>query len=191
MTICELLEGYDPAVRPFGQNPLMEKRGPVTIHTSLHIRSIGAVSEKNMEYVAQFRFQQEWFDERLRFTHHSEFRNFDFINVARDQQLWIPENRFLKIRSDGKVFYNRRLTLILACNMNLYAYTTNDIIYKWDSDGIEVHPKANGALPNFVISSLSNATCDSVTNTGTYSCLRVNITLSRVFSYFLLQLYIP
>lgn len=136
MTICELLDGYDPAVRPFGTNPHMEKRGPVIVRTSLRIRSISAVSERNMEYIAQFRFQQEWFDERLRFTHLSEFRNFEFINVAKDQKLWIPdtffqnerngwyhmldqENRFVKIRSDGKVFYNRRLTLILACNMNL------------------------------------------------------------------------
>lgn len=94
MTICELLEGYDPNVRPFGTNPLMEKRGPVTIYTSLNIRTIKAVSERNMEYMAQFRFQQEWFDERLRFTHHSDFRNFEFINVARDQKLWIPVSFF-------------------------------------------------------------------------------------------------
>uniref|UniRef100_A0AC34RDF2 Neurotransmitter-gated ion-channel ligand-binding domain-containing protein n=1 Tax=Panagrolaimus sp. JU765 TaxID=591449 RepID=A0AC34RDF2_9BILA len=85
MTICELLDGYDPAVRPFGTNlsSHSEKRGPVIVRTSLRIRSISAVSERNMEYVAQFRFQQEWVDDRLRFTHLSEFRNFEFINVAR------------------------------------------------------------------------------------------------------------
>uniref|UniRef100_A0A914S0K3 Neurotransmitter-gated ion-channel transmembrane domain-containing protein n=1 Tax=Parascaris equorum TaxID=6256 RepID=A0A914S0K3_PAREQ len=58
-----------------------------------------------------------------------------------------------------------------------HAYTTNDIIYKWDQVGISVDEGANGALPNFVIS--------------TYSCLRVELKLSRVFSFFLLQLYIP
>uniref|UniRef100_A0A915ENY7 Uncharacterized protein n=1 Tax=Ditylenchus dipsaci TaxID=166011 RepID=A0A915ENY7_9BILA len=224
MTVCELLEDYDSAVRPFGKNPKMEKSGPVVVTTTLFIQSISAVSERNMEYVAQFRFQQEWFDERLRFTHQSEFRNFDYINVARDQMLWIPdsffqnernghyhlldqENKFVKVRSDGKVFYNRRLTLTLACNMNLlrypmdvqeclidfasYAYTTNDIIYQWGEIAIDLAPTANGALPNFDISGIRNSTCDSVTNTGSYSCLRVHLTLRRVFSFFLLQLYIP
>lgn len=72
-----------------------------------------------------------------------------------------------------------------------YAYTTNDIIYEWDNNGIIMLDSVNGALPNFVISQYTNATCDSVTNTGTYSCLRVVLTLERVFSFFLLQLYIP
>uniref|UniRef100_A0A7E4VCX3 Glutamate-gated chloride channel n=1 Tax=Panagrellus redivivus TaxID=6233 RepID=A0A7E4VCX3_PANRE len=224
MTICDLLDNYDPAVRPPGRDPYKEKRGPVIVKTSLRIRSINAVKERNMEYVAQFRFQQEWFDERLRFTHLNEYRNFEFINVAKDQKLWIPdtffqnerngwyhmldqENKFIKIRSDGKVFYNRRLTLILSCNMNLlkypmdvqkcvidfasYAYTANDIIYKWKEEGIKVLDTVNSALPNFVITKFSNETCDSVTNTGSYSCLRVELTLTRVFSFFLLQLYIP
>lgn len=73
MTICDLLEGYDPAVRPFGQNPALEKSkiskdckyltnvfhslkpnlcinldGPVIVRTSLYIQSISAVSERNM-----------------------------------------------------------------------------------------------------------------------------------------------
>lgn len=49
---------------------------------------------------------------------------------------------------------------------HLDAYTTSDIIYKWDETGITIDKTANGALPNFEISAYKNATCDSVTNTG-------------------------
>jgi len=48
MTICELLENYDPAVRPLGQIPNAERRGPVIVTTSLFVNSISAVSERNM-----------------------------------------------------------------------------------------------------------------------------------------------
>ncbi|KAK6047034.1 Neurotransmitter-gated ion-channel ligand binding domain protein [Cooperia oncophora] len=162
------------------------------------------------EFVAQFRLRQEWFDDRLRFMDHQgplspEYRNFEFIHVARDQQLWIPdtffqnerngwyhmldqENRFLKIRSDGKLIYDRRLTLHLACSMHLsrypmdsqnceiafasYAYTTDDIKYEWDVEAIRIHDGANGALPNFDIATFRNGTCHSKTNTGTsHQCL--------------------
>ncbi|VDN05270.1 unnamed protein product [Thelazia callipaeda] len=224
MTVCELLDNYDPTVRPSGKMSTYDQRGPVIVWTSLEIRSISAISERNMEFVAQFRFQQEWFDDRLRFTDYSDFRSFDFIHVARDQVLWIPdtffqnerngwyhmldqENKFIKLRSDGKVIYNRRLTLILSCQMNLvrypmdvqeclidfasYAYTTSDIIYKWDHSAITIDKAASNALPNFRIDAFKNKSCDSVTNTGIYSCLRVELKLSRVFSFFLLQLYIP
>ncbi|VDP11385.1 unnamed protein product [Onchocerca flexuosa] len=224
MTVCELLDNYNPTVRPSGKMPNNDQKGPVIVWTSLEIRSIGAISERNMEFVAQFRFQQEWFDDRLRYVDHSDFRNFDFIHVAHDQMLWIPdtffqnerngwyhmldqENKFIKLRSDGKVIYNRRLTLILSCQMNLirypmdvqecfidfasYAYTTSDIVYKWDHTAITIDKDAKNTLPNFRISAFENKSCDSTTNTGTYSCLRVELRLSRVFSFFLLQLYIP
>ncbi|CAB3404070.1 unnamed protein product [Caenorhabditis bovis] len=229
MTVCDLLQDYDAAVRPSGRTPYNDTKGAVIVTTSMEIRSISAVSEKNMEFVAQFRFKQEWYDDRLRFIEHQgllspDYRNFEFIHVARDQNLWIPdtffqnerngwyhmldqENRFLKIRSDGKLFYDRRLTLHLACSMHLsrypmdhqnceiafasYAYTTADIEYVWDTPPVLMHEGANGALPNFDIVSLKNGSCTSTTNTGSYSCLKVEIRLNRVFSFFLLQLYIP
>uniref|UniRef100_A0AC35U561 Neur_chan_LBD domain-containing protein n=1 Tax=Rhabditophanes sp. KR3021 TaxID=114890 RepID=A0AC35U561_9BILA len=198
--------------------------GPVIINTKFYIESINAVSEKNMEFMAQFRLEQSWYDDRLSFLRQSSFRPTDIINVAKDQKIWQPdtffanerngwyhlldqENRFIKVRSDGRVSYNRRLTLVLACNMNLfrypmdiqecvidfgsYAYTNSDIIYIWDVEGIEVSENANGALPNFEIAKYEMLSCDSITNTGIYSCLRVGLTLNRVFSFFLLQLYIP
>ncbi|RCN40347.1 hypothetical protein ANCCAN_13733 [Ancylostoma caninum] len=56
------------------------------------------------EFVAQFRFRQEWFDDRLRFMDHQgplspEYRNFEFIHVARDQRLWIPDTFFQNERN--------------------------------------------------------------------------------------------
>ncbi|KAI6198171.1 hypothetical protein M3Y94_01313300 [Aphelenchoides besseyi] len=226
MVACELLDGYDSSVRPFGTIPNMEKNGPVVISASLNIRSISAVNVRNMEYVVQFRFQQEWYDDRLRFDRRHEFRNLDYINFAQDQVPWLSdvffqENKYIKVRSDGHVTYDCRLTLTLSCNMNLirypmdwqecfigwlfwkpfvnffpldfasYAYTTADIIYKWQDVSVQLAKTADGALPNFEITRVRNATCDSATNTGTYSCLRVKLTLKRVFSFFLLQLYIP
>ncbi|KAI6183107.1 hypothetical protein M3Y97_00452700 [Aphelenchoides bicaudatus] len=224
MTACQLLENYDAAVRPFGTLPNVEKNGPVVVSTSLVIRSISAVNVRNMEYVVQFRFQQEWYDDRLRFDQNHEFKNLAVINFAQDQQPWIPdtffqnerngwyhlldqENKFVKVESNGRVKYDRRLTLTLSCDMKLhfypmdkqeclidfasYAYTTNDIIYEWNKIGVQLAKTANGALPNFEIMKVKNASCDSTTNTGSYSCLRVKLTLKRVFSFFLLQLYIP
>jgi hypothetical protein len=100
------LERYDPAVRPLGQQHDLEKHGPVVVTTSLFVNSISAVSERNMvnqgiafkinvkliqkEYVVQFRFQQQWIDDRLAFKM-SEAADLEYIYMARDQPIWIPD----------------------------------------------------------------------------------------------------
>ncbi|EJW81547.1 hypothetical protein WUBG_07544, partial [Wuchereria bancrofti] len=48
MTVCELLDNYDPTVRPSGRMPTNDQKGPVIVWTSLEIRSISAISERNM-----------------------------------------------------------------------------------------------------------------------------------------------
>ncbi|KIH57028.1 hypothetical protein ANCDUO_12786 [Ancylostoma duodenale] len=121
MTVCDLLNEYDAAVRPSGRTPYNNTsqftEGPVIVTTSLNIRSISAVSEKNMEFVAQFRFRQEWFDDRLRFMDHQgplspEYRNFEFIHVARDQRLWIPDTFFQNERNGWYHMLDQRALLL-------------------------------------------------------------------------------
>lgn len=84
------------------------------VTTSLFVNSISAVSERNMvclslgrygqrcalklllfrlfkEYVVQFRFQQEWLDDRLAYSRLGDERSFAHLFVARDQTIWIPD----------------------------------------------------------------------------------------------------
>ncbi|OZC11308.1 Cation transporter family protein [Onchocerca flexuosa] len=180
MTVCELLDNYNPTVRPSGKMPNNDQKGPVIVWTSLEIRSIGAISERNME----------WFDDRLRYVDHSDFRNFDFIHVAHDQMLWIPDTFFQNERNGWRTNLSN-YALMEKSFIIADAYTTSDIVYKWDHTAITIDKDAKNTLPNFRISAFENKSCDSTTNTGTYSCLRVELRLSRVFSFFLLQLYIP
>ncbi|KAE9549015.1 hypothetical protein FO519_007773 [Halicephalobus sp. NKZ332] len=120
------------------------------------------------------------------------------------------ENMFLRIYADGRILYSVRLSLTLSCPMYLrlypldvqqcdfdlisYAHTTKDIVYEWDTSGepVQLKPGVGNDLPNFHLSSIDTKhECTSHTNTGSYACLRMRLTLTRLFSYYIFQLYIP
>lgn len=46
-------------------------------------------------------------------------------------------------------------------------------------------------LPRFTLQRTTTGSCSSKTNTGEYSCLIVNMTFKREFSYYMIQIYIP
>ncbi|CAJ0582653.1 unnamed protein product, partial [Mesorhabditis spiculigera] len=117
-------------------------------------------------------------------------------------------NVLIRVHKDGSILYSVRISLVLSCPMHLqnypmdvqhclidlasYAYTTNDIEYKWkDQEPVQLKAGLNSSLPSFELSDVQTTYCTSKTNTGTYSCLRTVLTLKRQFSYYLLQLYIP
>ena len=120
------------------------------------------------------------------------------------------ENMFLRIYADGRILYSVRLSLTLSCPMYLrlypldvqqcdfdlisYAHTTKDIVYEWDTSGdpVQLKPGVGNDLPNFQLSSINTKhECTSHTNTGSYACLRMRLTLTRLFSYYIFQLYVP
>ncbi|KAI1729757.1 neurotransmitter-gated ion-channel ligand binding domain-containing protein [Ditylenchus destructor] len=121
------------------------------------------------------------------------------------------ENMFIRIYGDGSILYSARLSLTCSCPMHLqlypldvqycdfdlisYAHTTKDIVYEWDTTSapVQLKPGVGQDLPNFQLDDHidTGIECASHTNTGIYACLRMRIKLSRLMTYFVLQLYLP
>uniref|UniRef100_A0A914D0N0 Ig-like domain-containing protein n=1 Tax=Acrobeloides nanus TaxID=290746 RepID=A0A914D0N0_9BILA len=117
-------------------------------------------------------------------------------------------NVLIRIHKDGQILYSVRISLVLSCPMHLhdypmdvqtclidlasYAYTTDDIEYKWKTEEpVQLKKGLEFSMPSFQLTNFTTTYCTSKTNTGEYSCLRTTLQLQRQFSYYLLQLYIP
>ena len=153
-------EDYDVRLRPgFGQN-----KNPVRVYISIKVASIDAVSEVDMDYKLTIYFQQLWKDTRLNYSALIEKQSCPITLDSRvADQIWVPDtyfindkksyvhdvtmkNRLLRLWPDGTVLYGIRITLELACMMNLrkypldeqnctleiesYGYTDQDIRYR-------------------------------------------------------------
>lgn len=69
-------------------------------------------------------------------------------------------------------------------------YTTEDLIFVWKkTDPVQV--TKNLHLPRFKLERHLTKSCTASTNTGTYSCIKVDLLFRREFSYYLIQIYIP
>ncbi|XP_023319739.1 glutamate-gated chloride channel [Eurytemora carolleeae] len=99
-----------------------------------------------------------------------------------------------------------RISLTLACPMDLrlypldkqvcvlqiasYGWATDDLVYKWkDVDPVQIVPGLH--LPRFTLEQYKSAYCNVITNTGEYSCLKVELIFKREFSYYLITIYVP
>ncbi|KAG9509853.1 Glutamate-gated chloride channel, partial [Fragariocoptes setiger] len=210
-------EGYDKRIRP------SEKAAIVTVNTL--IRSISEIDDVKMEYSVQLSLRQEWVDERLAFHRLQEYKNknINSITLTEQERLWKPDlffrnekdghfhkiimpNVLLRINGDGSVLYSIRISLVLACPMDLkyypldkqnctiemasYGYLDEDLKFVWkEKSPVQISKPLT--LPRFTLETFVTAYCTSRTTTGAYSCLRVDLIFKREFSYYLIQIYIP
>ena len=129
-------------------------------------------------------------------------------------------NLYVRIYADGTVLFSIRVSLTLSCPMNLKLYpldtqtcpmqiascrcplfisiqfkiildgwATDDLVYIWQSNNSVQIGKVS--LPRFVIEKYSSDYCNVHTSTGSYSCLLMELTLRREFSYYMLTIYVP
>lgn len=209
---------YDARIRPSGMNGT---DGPAIVRVNLFVRSIATISDIKMEYSVQLTFREQWLDERLRFndfggklkyltlTEASRVWMPDlFFSNEKEGHFHdiIMPNVYIRIFPYGSVLYSIRISLTLSCPMNLklypldrqvcslrmasYGWTTDDLVFLW-KEGDPVQVVKNLHLPRFTLEKFLTDYCNSKTNTGEYSCLKVDLIFKREFSYYLIQIYIP
>ncbi|XP_055689190.1 glutamate-gated chloride channel isoform X1 [Lutzomyia longipalpis] len=209
---------YDARIRPSGINGT---DGPATVRVNIFVRSISKIDDVTMEYSVQLTFREQWLDERLKFN--DVGGRLKYLTLTEANRVWMPDlffsnekeghfhniimpNVYIRIFPFGSVLYSIRISLTLACPMNLklypldrqvcslrmasYGWTTDDLVFLW-KEGDPVQVVKNLHLPRFTLEKFLTDYCNSKTNTGEYSCLKVDLLFKREFSYYLIQIYIP
>ncbi|XP_061163859.1 glycine receptor subunit alpha-2-like isoform X4 [Saccostrea echinata] len=118
-------------------------------------------------------------------------------------------NKLMHIYPDGLVVYSMRVTGTFSCQMYLhkypldqqtcsiqmesYGYSTDTLKFQWND--IPLVQRPNLTLPQFEIGHISNHTCDITYANGnssvTFTCLGIDIEMSRAYGYYITQVYIP
>ncbi|XP_065582925.1 glutamate-gated chloride channel-like isoform X3 [Artemia franciscana] len=193
------------------------------MRVNLLLRSISQIDDYKMEYSTQLTFREEWVDERLSFEKFPNIGSLKYLTLTDPNKVWMPDlffgnekeghfhniivpNVYVRIFPKGEILYSIRISLTLACPMNLklypldkqtcslsmisYGWTTDDLVFLW-RDGDPVQIRKNLHLPRFTLEKFYTDYCNSKTNTGEYSCLKVDLLFKREFSYYLIQIYIP
>ncbi|XP_043503253.1 glutamate-gated chloride channel-like isoform X4 [Polistes fuscatus] len=209
---------YDARIRPSGENGT---DGPAVVRVNIFVRSISKIDDVTMEYSVQLTFREQWIDERLQFNDFKgrlKYLTLTEANRVWMPDLFfanekeghfhniIMPNVYIRIFPNGSVLYSIRISLTLSCPMNLklypldkqicslrmasYGWTTTDLVFLW-KEGDPVQVVKNLHLPRFTLEKFLTDYCNSKTNTGEYSCLKVDLLFKREFSYYLIQIYIP
>ncbi|XP_038121539.1 glutamate-gated chloride channel isoform X5 [Culex quinquefasciatus] len=210
---------YDARIRPSGINGTDLEATQVFVN--MFLRSISKIDDYKMEYSVQLTFREQWLDERLKFDDIGG--RLKYLTLTEANRVWMPDlffsnekeghfhniimpNVYIRIFPYGSVLYSIRISLTLACPMNLklypldrqvcslrmasYGWTTADLVFLW-KEGDPVQVVKNLHLPRFTLEKFLTDYCNSKTNTGEYSCLKVDLLFKREFSYYLIQIYIP
>ncbi|KAG7218653.1 hypothetical protein INR49_019301, partial [Caranx melampygus] len=195
---------------------------PVNVTCNIFINSFGSIAETTMDYRVNIFLRQQWNDPRLAYSEYPD-DSLD-LDPSMLDSIWKPDlffanekganfhevttdNKLLRISKNGNVLYSIRITLVLACPMDLknfpmdvqtcimqlesFGYTMNDLIFEWDEKGaVQV---ADGlTLPQFILKEEKDLRyCTKHYNTGKFTCIEARFHLERQMGYYLIQMYIP
>lgn len=209
--------------------PLLDRRKALRVMTGIYIESMGNFQATDMSFDVDLYLYMHWRDSSL--NHSSE--EYVLVNdpKVRDK-MWLPDLYFANARNSkfhdvtapnfnlfidkhGNIAYSIRITLNVACNLDLanypmdrqtcgiriisYAYVESQVNVTWFAHNSTRYNPEIG-LPEFKIERLTPKYCD-----GTYhyaimehsyridkfSCLEAVIHLNRQIGYHLVQSFIP
>ncbi|CAF0929281.1 unnamed protein product, partial [Didymodactylos carnosus] len=158
-----LLINYNKKLRPNYDGQ------PLRVQIYMMIITLGPIFEHDMSYTMNCFFRQIWVDQNLTLPQEVSNISVStkllsaiwkpdtyFLNSHSSWLHSIPTaNRLLRILENGRLLYSSRITLRAGCPMKLrkfpmdvqtcplrigsYAYSTQDVIYDWRQDGVEMN----------------------------------------------------
>uniref|UniRef100_A0A182N0V1 Uncharacterized protein n=1 Tax=Anopheles dirus TaxID=7168 RepID=A0A182N0V1_9DIPT len=193
---------------------------PTLVQTNILIRSMGPVSELDMDYSMDCYFRQYWRDKRLSFR--GPIKSLS-LSIKMLERIWRPDtyfyngkhshvhtitvpNKLLRLSQDGEILYSMRLTIKASCLMQLrsfpmdrqscplvlgsYAYSRQQLVYQW-KDEDSVNFVPGMTLSQFDLISFGQKNYTFIRREGEFSVLHVSFNLQRHTGYFLIQVYVP
>ncbi|XP_045126054.1 gamma-aminobutyric acid receptor subunit alpha-5-like [Portunus trituberculatus] len=209
-----LLLGYDHQLRP------SHGGAPTTVEIDIEVRSMGQISEMDMSFSMDCYFRQSWVDERLAFPLPGEpftlslavldklWKPDTFIHNGRQSHIHLltAPNKFIRLYRSGRILYSARLTINAYCPMSLhnfpmdtqrcplkmgsFAYTTRDVVYRWNGDR-QVVIAPDLMLSQFDLIATPSGFENTTRLTGEFSTLLASFHLQRHMGNFLIQVYGP
>uniref|UniRef100_A0A182IXG1 Uncharacterized protein n=2 Tax=Anopheles atroparvus TaxID=41427 RepID=A0A182IXG1_ANOAO len=193
---------------------------PTVVQTNILIRSMGPVSELDMDYSMDCYFRQYWRDKRLSFQ--GPIKSLS-LSIKMLERIWRPDtyfyngkhshvhtitvpNKLLRLSQDGEILYSMRLTIKASCLMELrsfpmdrqscplvlgsYAYSRQQLVYQW-KDEDSVDFVPGMTLSQFDLISFGQKNYTFIRREGEFTVLHVSFNLQRHTGYFLIQVYVP
>ncbi|CAH2063472.1 unnamed protein product, partial [Iphiclides podalirius] len=215
LVLENLLKNYENS-----QLPTHGKGYPTVVQTNILIRSMGPVSELDMDYSMDCYFRQYWRDTRLSFL--GPIRSLS-LSIKMLERIWRPDtyfyngkhsyvhtitvpNKLLRISQHGDILYSMRLTIKAKCPMELrnfpmdrqscplilgsYAYSNQQLVYQWQNSQ-SVNFVPGMTLSQFDLISFPYRNFTFTRREGDFSVLQVSFNLKRHTGYFLIQVYVP
>ncbi|PZC75662.1 hypothetical protein B5X24_HaOG205769 [Helicoverpa armigera] len=215
LVLENLLKNYENS-----QLPTHGKGYPTVVQTNILIRSMGPVSELDMDYSMDCYFRQYWRDTRLSFL--GPIRSLS-LSIKMLERIWRPDtyfyngkhsyvhtitvpNKLLRISQHGDILYSMRLTIKAKCPMELrnfpmdrqscplilgsYAYSNQQLVYQWQNSQ-SVNFVPGMTLSQFDLISFPYRNFTFTRREGEFSVLQVSFNLQRHTGYFLIQVYVP
>ncbi|CAH2176079.1 Ligand-Gated ion Channel [Caenorhabditis elegans] len=204
-------------------------KAPLQVHFGFYVESLGNFRATEMTYDMDMYLYMSWQDDSMRHneTEHVLVNDKDILD-----KIWLPDLYFANARTayfhkvtvhnfnmfispQGTISYGTRVTLNLACNLDLkdypldyqtcyikvisYAHVKNEMNVSWfPNDPIRFNPEID--LPEFHIRALDKDYCNGVflytlthnsSRVGEFSCLLGMLKLKRAIGFHLVQSYIP
>lgn len=199
------------------QLPTHGKGFPTVIKTNMLIRSMGPVSELEMDYSMDCYFRQYWRDERLSFSANN-IQSLS-LSIKMLERIWRPDtyfyngkhshihtitvpNKLLRLSKDGDILYSMRLTIKASCPMVLRNFPmdrqscplilgsyahTNQTLQYTWQSQESVSFVSGMTLSQFDLISYPQRNYSFIRREGSFSVLEVSFNLQRHTGYFLIQ----